>query len=193
MGVFRGFSPTDTVRLAATAWDIGVAHVEVPIESPAAIPSLRAAVDAGRERGRRVGAGTIVTAEQLRLAIAEGAAYAVSPGLDPTLIVEADRASIPFLPGVATASEVLRAVALGFTWIKAFPASGLGVGWFEAMRGPFPEVRLVATGGMNGRNAGEFVSAGASVVGVGGAFADPAQRALLAEIISVHNTTATAR
>src|SRR4051812_33640032 len=80
MGVFRGLSPADTVALATAAWDIGITQVEVPIEAESAVPSLLAVIAAGNERGMRVGAGTIVTPEQLRAASAAGAAYAVSPG-----------------------------------------------------------------------------------------------------------------
>ena len=183
MAVFRGLSPARTVALAQRAWDLGVTQVEVPIESTSAIPSLEAAIAAGRERAMRVGAGTIITPEQLKAAVDAGAAYAVSPGLDPNLVTLADRAGIPVLPGVATASEILRAQAMGFSWVKAFPASVLGPDWFSAMKGPFPRMNFVGTGGLNGDNAREFISAGASVVGVGGAFSDERQCELLRELI----------
>lgn len=184
MAVFRGLSPQQTVSLATHAWNIGIVQVEVPMESAAAIPSLEAAIAAGNERGKRVGAGTIVTPHQLRVAVEAGAAYAVSPGLDPNVIALADRAGLPFLPGVATASEILRAQTMGFSWLKAFPASVLGVGWFAAMRGPFPSVNFVATGGLGAHNASAFLDAGAHVVGVGAALGDDAQREQLARIIA---------
>ncbi len=183
MAVFRGLSPSETVSLASRAWDIGVTQVEVPIESAAAIPSLVAAIAAGNDRGMRVGAGTIVTAEQLHAAVDSGAAYVVSPGFDPDLIALADETGTPILPGIATASEILRAQNLGFGWLKAFPATVLGIGWFAAMKGPFPALNLVATGGLNGRNAAEFLSAGAAVVGVGSAFGDLQQCELLGRLI----------
>jgi 2-dehydro-3-deoxyphosphogluconate aldolase / (4S)-4-hydroxy-2-oxoglutarate aldolase len=175
MAVFRGLSPADTVDLANVAWDLGATQVEVPIESANAVPSLEAAIAAGRDREMRVGAGTIVTPEQLHCAATAGAAYLVSPGLDPNLIALADRAALPMLPGVATASEILRAQSMGFEWVKAFPASVLGAGWFTAMKGPFPSVKFVATGGITGHNAADFLAAGASVVGIGRAFGDPTQ------------------
>lgn len=184
MAVLRGLSPSETVRLAELAWSIGVSEVEVPIESPDAVPSLAAAIAAGRERGRAIGAGTIVTTGQLRTAIEHGAAYGVSPGLDVEILRAAFEADWPFLPGVSTPSEILVARRIGLTWIKAFPATVLGTGWFAAMRGPFPEIRLIATGGIDGHNAAEFLRAGASVVGVGRAFDDPAQRDKLAELVA---------
>lgn len=189
MGVFRGLPPVETVRLATAAWDIGVTQVEVPIESTAALPSLRRLVEAGRERGMLVGAGTIVSRDQLQAASDCGAAYVVSPGLDPELIARADEIDMPFLPGIATPSEILRAQNLGFVWLKAFPATALGKDWFAAMAGPFPGVRLVATGGITGLNAREYLHAGASVVGLGAAFADPEELERLATVIVQSDNT----
>lgn len=191
MGVFRGLSPGATVELAATAWDAGVVNVEVPIESPAAIPSLVAAVKAGASRGLKVGAGTIVTLEQLQTAETVGAAYGVSPGLDLELLAAAAARGFPLIPGVATASELLRAQQAGCTWIKAFPASVLTPGWFSAMKGPFPTVNIIATGGVTGRNAGTFLAAGASVAGVGGAFRTLDEIEILRSLINAHSIHST--
>lgn len=76
-------------------------------------------------------------------------------------------AGLPTLPGVATASEIQRGLDLGLSWFKAFPASALGTGWFSAMRGPFPQVRFVATGGVNIAMARAFLDAGVRVVSFG--------------------------
>jgi 2-dehydro-3-deoxyphosphogluconate aldolase/(4S)-4-hydroxy-2-oxoglutarate aldolase len=85
-------------------------------------------------------------------------------------VAEASRAAgLPHVPGVATASEVQRALATGHTWLKMFPASTLGPRWLREMRGPFPEVSFVATGGIDGDNAVDYLGAGAAAVGVGSA------------------------
>ncbi|QUH04454.1 bifunctional 4-hydroxy-2-oxoglutarate aldolase/2-dehydro-3-deoxy-phosphogluconate aldolase [Saccharopolyspora erythraea] len=180
MAILRGMDPERTAMLAERAWDLGIDAVEVPIETPEAEPSLRAAIEAGARRGRPVGAGTVVGVEQLRTATDLGAAFTVAPGLDPELV----RASeLPHLPGVATPSEVQHARKLGLTWVKAFPAAVLGTGWFAAMGGPFPGMHFAATGGMNAHNAPDFLAAGASVVAVGSALEDPEQLPALAELI----------
>jgi 2-dehydro-3-deoxyphosphogluconate aldolase/(4S)-4-hydroxy-2-oxoglutarate aldolase len=75
------------------------------------------------------------------------------------------------LPGVATATEIQRALRLGLSWQKAFPASSLGPGWFTAQREPFRQVKLVATGGVSTENAAAFLKAGAAAVSLGSAFA----------------------
>jgi 2-dehydro-3-deoxyphosphogluconate aldolase/(4S)-4-hydroxy-2-oxoglutarate aldolase len=90
---------------------------------------------------------------------------------------------MPHLPGVATASEIQRAVAHGLDWVKAFPAAALGESWFTLMRGPFPDLKVVATGGMSADNATRYLSAGASVVAVGSALGDPAQLDALTEMM----------
>lgn len=96
----------------------------------------------------------------------------------------AQAAGIPILPGVATPSEVQQAAALGLTWLKAFPAQWLGVDWFRHIRGPFPQMRFIATGGMDASNAGAFLDAGVRVVAVGSALEDEAQPGRLAELLA---------
>lgn len=181
MAILRGMEPARTVELAQRAWELGIHAVEVPIETPAAEPSLRAAIRAGGDRP--VGAGTVVTSDAVRAAAEAGAAFTVAPGLDPEVARASVEAGLPHLPGVASPSEIQHAVRLGLTWLKAFPASVLGTDWFAAMRGPFPAVRLVATGGVNARNASEYLAAGASVVAVGSALEDEAQLSALAELV----------
>jgi 2-dehydro-3-deoxyphosphogluconate aldolase/(4S)-4-hydroxy-2-oxoglutarate aldolase len=183
MAILRGLPPDETVELAVRAWDLGLANVEVPVEVPGALPSLRAAVDAGRERGRRVGAGTVTSLEQVGAVAAAGAAFTVAPGFDAAVAEASVDAGMPHLPGVATASEIQRALAAGFVWLKAFPATALGPAWFRALRGPFPHLHLVATGGIDARTARDYLSAGADVVAVGSALSDPEQVDLLAELV----------
>jgi Entner-Doudoroff aldolase len=184
MAILRGLPPDETVAVATLLWDAGVELLEVPIGTPEAVPSLRAAVTAGRDRGLRVGAGTVVTPEQARVAAAEGAQYTVAPGLDLTVLSASLAAGLPHLPGVATATEVQHARAAGCRWLKAFPAKALGTGWLRAVRAPFPDVRFVATGGLEVADVPAFLAAGARVVALGGALADPAQREALARLLA---------
>jgi len=171
IAVLRGLTPHDAVERATRAWDAGVDHVEVTIETPEAVPTLAAVANAAAERGVAVGAGTITTTAQLEAAAAANASFTVSPGLDEEIIAESIRRSLPHLPGVATASEILRAQALGLTWLKAFPASVLGPEWVKAMKGPFPDVHFVATGGMKVATAQTYLTSGVSVVGLSSDFA----------------------
>jgi len=91
-------------------------------------------------------------------------------------------AGLPHLPGVATPSEVQHARAAGCRWLKAFPAKALGTAWLRAIRGPFPDVAFVATGGLDVDDVADYLTAGARIVALGAALADPAQLAQLAAV-----------
>jgi len=183
MAILRGMGAERSLAVATRAWDLGITAVEVPVQSTADVEALRVVADAARERGLIVGAGTVVTVEQVRVAKDAGAAFTVSPGFDVEVVRASHAAGLPALPGVATATEAQHALGEGLTWLKAFPASVLGTGWFPAMRGPFPQARFVATGGMDSSNARAFLDAGARVVAVGSALEDEAQLPALAALL----------
>lgn len=180
MAILRNMTPHRAVAVAEQAWDLGIALVEVPIQDPSAFASLQAVIKAGERRGRAVGAGTVLTTDQLNAVASAGAQFAVAPGLDLRMVEAAARAGLPLLPGVMTPSDVQVAVGAGLTYLKMFPAAVLGTGWLTALAGPFPGVRFVATGGMNAHNAPQFLAAGAIAVAVGSALEDPEQIPLLA-------------
>ncbi len=183
MAILRGMGVERSARLAATAWDLGIDSVEVPLQTDEDERALREVVRLAAERGKLVGAGTIVTAEQVAQAAEAGAAYLVSPGIDPLIVRAAGERGIPILPGVATPSEVQLGVSLGLTWLKAFPAAWLGTDWFRHIRGPFPQVRFVATGGLDAGNVVSFLDAGVRVAAVGSALEDATQLEALAAVL----------
>ncbi|MFG2100084.1 bifunctional 4-hydroxy-2-oxoglutarate aldolase/2-dehydro-3-deoxy-phosphogluconate aldolase [Micromonospora echinaurantiaca] len=192
MVILRDLPVAETVRLAHRAWDLGISVVEVPVRTPEAVAALRATVTEGRDRGRRVGAGTVFTPAQVRQAAAAGAAFTVAPGLDLAVADAAASYGLPHLPGVATPTEAQCARDHGLRWLKAFPAVSLGPHWFRAVAGPLPELTFVATGGLDARNAGDFLAAGVRVVAVGSALADPDQLDRLAELARAGEAPGTA-
>ena len=168
MVILRGMpSPGAAVDAAQRAWDAGVELLEVPIGQPGDIEALTAVVDAARDRGKVVGAGTIITTDRVEAAHAAGARYTVAPGFDPAVMAHSHGVGLPHLPGAATPSEVQQAWSAGCRWVKVFPASILGPTWFSAIRGPFPDVNYLATGGVSLETASRYVAAGASVVAFG--------------------------
>jgi Entner-Doudoroff aldolase len=171
LAILRGHGPERTLELCRQAWRAGIALVEIPVQSADDLVALGDAVIAGREHERLVGAGTVTSVELVRQVADAGAAFTVAPGLDDDVAAASGALGLPHLPGVATATEIHRAVRLGHMWQKAFPAVALGSAWFSAMRGPFPQVRLVATGGIDLGNADAFLDAGAAAVSLGSAFA----------------------
>ncbi|MCU6482466.1 bifunctional 4-hydroxy-2-oxoglutarate aldolase/2-dehydro-3-deoxy-phosphogluconate aldolase [Arthrobacter sp. A2-55] len=183
MAILRGMGEEKSLALAEQAWSLGIGLVEIPVQTEEDLRALRAVAAAGKSRGLLVGAGTVVSLKHVEQSAEAGAAFTVSPGLDLAVVAASTEAGMPTLPGVATASEVQLALSAGLTWMKAFPASLLGAGWFKAMSGPFPQARFVATGGMDSANAATFLAGGASVVAVGSALEDPAQLPALAKIM----------
>ncbi|MEV7327812.1 bifunctional 4-hydroxy-2-oxoglutarate aldolase/2-dehydro-3-deoxy-phosphogluconate aldolase [Micromonospora sp. NPDC093244] len=182
MAILRGLPVAETVRLAVRAWDLGIDVVEVPVATADAVPALRAAVEAGAERGRIVGAGTVLDGGQVAAAADAGAAFTVAPGLDLAVADAAAARGLPHLPGVATPTEAQQALRHGLTWLKAFPAISLGPAWFRAIAGPLPQLRFVATGGLDAGNAAAFLDAGVRVAAVGSALSDPTQLDALAKL-----------
>lgn len=169
MSILRGHDAATTVSLASRAWDVGFALVEVPLSSPAAADSLAQTVEAGRKRGQAVGAGTIADLRAVELAREAGAVFTVAPGWDPDIAAASLRLGMPHLPGVMTPSEVSSARRARHRWLKLFPASVVGASMVRALLGPFPDLKFVATGGVDAENAETFVRAGAAAVSLSGA------------------------
>jgi len=126
----------------------GLPVLEVTLRTAEGLEALRLAA---RERpDMLIGAGTVLTPRQAEQAIEAGARYLVSPGLDPVLVRMSLDAGLPALPGVVTPTEVQAALGLGLEAVKFFPASLMGgAQTIAAMKGPFPSVKFVPTGGVN--------------------------------------------
>ena len=171
MVILRGHEPDEALTLATFAWDAGIDLVEVPIQGERGAAALAAVVTAGEERGKPVGAGTVTTPALADRAADLGARFTVAPGWSPEVVVRSLDRGMPHVPGVATGTEVQNATASGLAWVKGFPASVLGPEWFTAMKGPFPDIEFIATGGISPANAQRFLGAGVSVVALGTSFA----------------------
>jgi 2-dehydro-3-deoxyphosphogluconate aldolase/(4S)-4-hydroxy-2-oxoglutarate aldolase len=182
LAILRGLDPTAAVAAAEKCWRAGISLVEVSLSGAHAMAALEAVCRRGRELGRAAGAGTVLTADQLAEATDAGAAFAVAPGLDPDTVAAAQGLGLPYLPGVATPSEVQNALALECRTLKLFPASALGTDWLRSLAGPFPEVGFVAVGGVDVRNASAWMEAGAVGIGVGSALEGAALPQLVAAV-----------
>jgi len=160
------FAPDLADALAAG----GIPTAEITLRTPAALDAIRAV--AGRS-GFAVGAGTVTTVAQVEAAVDAGATYLVSPGFDDAVVERAAELGIPFLPGVATATEIQRAVAAGLDRLKLFPAGAVGGPTaLRAFAGPFPDVRFLPSGGVSAANAGEYLAVG-NVFAVSGSWMVP--------------------
>ncbi len=149
----------------------GVRALEVTLRTPVALAAIRAIAREVPEA--TVGAGTVLNARDLEAAAQAGARFIVSPGLTPALAGAAVAARLPLLPGVATATEIMRGLDLGLTRFKFFPAetSG-GAPALAAFAGPFAGCRFCPTGGISAANAGQYLALG-NVACVGGSWLAP--------------------
>ena len=107
-----------------------------------------------------IGAGTVLTVEEVRAAHAAGATFIVSPDSDPEVIAETKRLGMASIPGAMTPTEIKRAYALGADIVKLFPADDLGYHYIQNLKGPLPHIPLMATGGVNPQTIPEFLSRG---------------------------------
>ncbi len=106
-----------------------------------------------------VGAGTVLTIEQLDRAKEAGAKFCVAPGLNPAIVKHAQEIGMPFIPGVATATEIESALSLGITTVKFFPAEQAGgLNYIKAVSAPYPMMRFMPTGGINAENISNYLA-----------------------------------
>lgn len=119
------------------------------------------------EQGARVGAGTVMTATEAKLAIAHGAQFLVSPGLSPEVAQVAAKAGVLYLPGVLTPTEITQALKLDLKLLKLFPAMPGGAAYLKQLKGPFRQVAWLVTGGIEIQDIPSWLQAGALAVGYG--------------------------
>ena len=147
----------DAVPLAEALVRGGLPAIEVTLRTEAAIPAIERI--AAEVDGAVVGAGTVTSARQVEEVLAAGARFLVSPGATPALLDAMQDAGVPFLPGVATASEIVALLERGITHAKLFPAEVVGgVKALQAFAGPFPQLRFCPTGGINAANAPDYLA-----------------------------------
>lgn len=166
MAILRGFTVERATTVAQRAWANGFKLVEIPLQNEAAADTIQSLA---RTETGVLGAGTITSLPLAEHAARVGARFTVAPGYDEQVAFRSLELGMPHLPGVASATEVQAAMAKGFTWLKAFPANLLGPEWIQAMHGPFPGAKFVATGGISNHSFEPFLSAGAAGVSFGAA------------------------
>jgi 2-dehydro-3-deoxyphosphogluconate aldolase/(4S)-4-hydroxy-2-oxoglutarate aldolase len=146
----------------------GLLVLEITLRTPAAMGAVAALAKTFPEAC--IGAGTIVEADQIEAAAAAGAAFLVSPGMSPRLLEAAVRSLVPFLPGVATASEAMALRERGFRALKFFPAEPAGgAKYLASLAGPLPDLIFCPTGGIDLAKAANYLAL-ANVACVGGSW-----------------------
>jgi 2-dehydro-3-deoxyphosphogluconate aldolase/(4S)-4-hydroxy-2-oxoglutarate aldolase len=163
LAVVRAPEIPDPVALADALATSGIRALELTFTTPGVLDHLRAASASEAV----LGMGTVITADQARAAVDVGAKFLVTPGIRAGVAEVAANSGIPVIMGALTPTEVLVALDLGAAAVKIFPASALGPRYFKDLRGPFPDVALIPSGGVNAGNAADFLSRGAIAVSAG--------------------------
>lgn len=162
--IARGLNARSALELTAALFDSGLTTIEVTVERPGGFD----AIEALRDGGMTVGAGTVLTADQAASAVAAGAQFLVSPHLDRDLVGWVGHNDVPLIPGGLTPTEIAAAWALEVPAVKIFPASIGGPEYVKSLLAPYPDLALIPTGGIDAANAAAFLASGAVAVGVGG-------------------------
>lgn len=167
-------SAEDAVPLARALKNGGLCCAEVTFRTDAAEESIRRI--AKEFPDFFIAAGTVLTPEQADAAMAAGAAFVVSPGLNPEVVKHCNAKGYPIIPGVCTPTEVEAAMSLGLTYLKFFPAEAAGgVKMIKAMAAPYTRVRFMPTGGIGVKNLAEYLSCKA-VYACGGSWMVPSDK-----------------
>lgn len=162
----RVSSADDALFAAEAVSGAGIPIVEVTMTVPGATDVIRELVR--QHPGMIVGAGTVLYLETARRCLDAGASFLTTPGLDPEIVHFAVGRDVLMFPGALTPTEVLAASKAGADFVKIFPcfANG-GPAYVKALKLPFPDIPLIASGGVDQQNAGDFILAGAMAVGIG--------------------------
>ncbi len=171
--IVRASSPEDAFRAAEAIVAGGVGIAEITFTVPNATRVMERVAERYADRVL-LGAGTVLDPESCRAALLAGAEFIVTPALDVRVIEVARRYGKPCFPGALTPTEVLAAWQAGADMVKVFPCGPVGgPKYIRALKGPFPQIELVPTGGVNLETAADFIRAGAAAVAAGGELVDP--------------------
>lgn len=174
IAIFRKIEIDRCVDTAKALYAGGIRVVEVTFDQTETEKKYDSTVESIRRISQAmagkmcVGAGTVLTLEQVHLAYSAGAQFIITPNTDPEVIKFAGDLDMAVMPGAYTASEINNAYGAGADFVKIFPASEAGTKYFRALRGPLGHIPLAAVGGVDEDNAKEFLEAGAVALGIGG-------------------------
>ena len=173
VAILRGLEPERAVAVGEVLVEAGFDIIEVPLNSPEPLSSIAALVEALGDCAL-IGAGTVLTEAQVDDLAAIGAQLVVSPNCNPAVIRRTVAHGMVSMPGVVTPTEMFAALEAGATGLKIFPAEMVSPAIIKAVRAVLPpQVPVLAVGGINAGNMGEFLAAGAAGFGIGGSLFKP--------------------
>lgn len=175
VAILRGVRPDEVIDHAQALFDAGVRAIEVPLNSPHALESMRRLVQ-GFGEVCVCGAGTVLTTAEVEAVAEAGGALIVSPNADPAVIARTVSLGLASAPGVATATEAFAAIAAGARHLKLFPAASYGPGHLKQLKAVLPAlVKVLAVGGVGPDAMAAWREAGAAAFGLGSELYKPGQ------------------
>lgn len=173
IAIVRGIEKKSLLPLADALFAGGIRMMEITFDqrNPARFQDTVDAIASICEKYQPkmlVGAGTVVSVEQVEMAAQAGAKYILSPDVNTDVIRRTRELGLVSLPGAQSPSEVMTAHAAGADYVKLFPAGALGIDYVKAIRGPISHIKMLAVGGIHEKNLAEFLKAGMSGAGIGG-------------------------
>ncbi|HCZ05811.1 MAG: 2-dehydro-3-deoxyphosphogluconate aldolase / (4S)-4-hydroxy-2-oxoglutarate aldolase [Thermotogota bacterium] len=165
VAVLRGKSYEEAVEKVEALYRGGIKIIEITFTVPEADKVIESL--SNKWEDVLIGAGTVLDVGMCRKAIGSGARFVVSPHVDEEISRECEEEGVPYFPGVMTPTEVVKALKMGRKMLKLFPGSALGPSYVKALKGPFPDVEFMPTGGVSLENVCEWLKAGCFAVGVG--------------------------
>ncbi len=188
LGILRGITSKAIEPLTETVVSSGLYAIEITMNTPDA-PGLISQMVKAADGRLAVGAGTVLTMDDLHSALDAGATFIVMPTLIPDVMDYCVKNSVPVFPGALTPQEIYNAWNAGATMVKVFPAKFFGPAYFKEIKGPFQDIKLLACGGVSTDTIGDFFSYGADAAAFGGSifkkeWLDAGKFSLIGEYIS---------
>ncbi|MDO7084798.1 2-dehydro-3-deoxy-6-phosphogalactonate aldolase [Pseudocolwellia sp. AS88] len=167
VAILRGVLPSNAINIAQCLYDHGIRVIEVPLNSPQAITSIANIVGALPE-DCLIGAGTVITLEQVKQVNNAGGKLIISPHCDIDIINYCLANNLDVIPGIATPTEAFLAYQAGARWLKLFPAETYGCAHLKALKSVLPrDAHIIPVGGISQKNASQWLSFNAIAVGIG--------------------------
>ena len=173
VAIIRGPQPADVLRIAEALYQGGVRTLEVTMNSPGALEVI-SQLFATMQDKLLLGAGTVLTLQEVEASVKAGAHFIISPNVDVQVIKMTKQLGAISIPGAYTATEIVLAHKTGADIIKVFPAAA-NAAYIKDLRGPLSHIPLMPTGGITLENVAEFKKAGAVAFGIGSALVDARQ------------------
>jgi 2-dehydro-3-deoxyphosphogluconate aldolase/(4S)-4-hydroxy-2-oxoglutarate aldolase len=171
IGIIRNLSMDEISKILPVYQAAGLTTIEITMNTPFAADIIRSATE--QYKGKlNVGAGTVCSVEDLKLALEAGAQFIVTPILNPEVVKLCVKSKIPVFPGAYTPTEIYQAWELGADMVKVYPATALGPDYIRDVKAPLNKIKLLPTGGISLGNIEAFMKAGADGLGIGGQLFD---------------------